>query len=166
VPFKDHLEVLKLSNNKITTTDQVKVLAGLNQLKQLDLSNNAICEIEDYRNAIYDLLPNLMILDGRDREDVSFYSDDVDDYGEEGEHELHDILNRLDPETRERVENGEIDIEELREMGLMPGGDDEGDEYGDLDDFGEEGELEMDEEGEEEAPAKRPKHSESDSEDE
>lgn len=53
-------------------------------------------------------------MDGRDKDDNSFCSEENEDYGEEGEYEqLNSILNKLDPETRARVENGEIDLDEL-----------------------------------------------------
>mmetsp|Transcript_11070 Transcript_11070/g.18527 ORF Transcript_11070/g.18527 Transcript_11070/m.18527 type:complete len:90 (+) Transcript_11070:576-845(+) len=64
-----------------------------------------------------------------------------DDYGEEGENELfdHEILQKLDPETREKYLNGELSMEEMKNLGLI-------DDF----DFGEEGEFEMEEEGEDE----------------
>lgn len=90
-------------------------------------------------------------MDGKDRDNNSFCSEDNDEYGEEGEYEqLNDILNKLDPETRQRVENGEIDLEELQAMGLLAGEEDGS--YGDDQDadYGEEGEFDQDESDEEE----------------
>jgi Leucine-rich repeat (LRR) protein len=49
IVFKN-LSALKVSNNKVNTVDEVKELAGLDKLIQLDLSENPICEIENYRD--------------------------------------------------------------------------------------------------------------------
>lgn len=79
-------------------------------------------------------------MDGKDLENNSVYTeDDENDYGEEGELDLEDeynnILLKLDPETRERFENGEMDEEEMRSLGLLNGDND----------YGEEGENEISE---------------------
>jgi len=135
----EKLTVLKIYNNKIETLDQVKSLAVLKDLVQLDLSENPVCKVEDYRKKVYELLPELQILDGHDRDDQSFFSDE---YGEEGEDDLDDmVLKNLDPETKKKFKNGEIGIDELREMGLTED---------DLSDYDEEGEFEMEEGGESE----------------
>lgn len=44
-----------------------------------------------------------------------------------------EVLKNLDPETRERFEKGEMDVEEMKNLGLFP------------DDYGEEGEAEFEE---------------------
>ena len=91
------------------------------------------------------------MLDGKDKDDQSVESDDdeEDDYGEEGEFALNedemeipqDVLDKLDPETREKYEKGEINQEELLDFLNKADG---------FDDLGEEGEFDMDgEEGEE-----------------
>ena len=94
------------------------------------------------------------MLDSKDQDGQSIYSDDGDEYGEMGESELNDnesaalkqILEKLDPETRQRFENGELGEEELEQLGLINNDDSYGDEN-----FGEDeqGEEESDEDGEE-----------------
>ena len=79
-------------------------------------------------------------MDGKDPENNSQYTeDDENDYGEEGELDLEDryntILMSLDPETRARFENGEMDEYEMIALGLL-NGDNE---------YGEEGENELSE---------------------
>jgi hypothetical protein len=74
----------------------------------LDLSENEVCNIDNYRESIYEALPNVQVLDGKDRDGTSYISHDNDDdeYGEEGEFDIDDdmqlqeIINKLDPETR------------------------------------------------------------------
>lgn len=73
------------------------------------------------------MIPSLQVLDSKDQDGQSFYSDDIDEYGEMGESEMNDnesaalkqILEKLDPETRERFENGELGEEELEQLGLI-----------------------------------------------
>ena len=38
---------------------------------QLDLNDNEVCKIENYRDEIYKALPNLQVLDGKDKDGVS-----------------------------------------------------------------------------------------------
>jgi hypothetical protein len=91
------------------------------------------------------------VLDGKDRDGTSFYSaeGEDDEYGEEGEDDLEgdlrmqEIIDKLDPDTRKRFEEGEIGIEDLKGLGLIPEDFDiEGESYGD------EGALYDSEEGE------------------
>ena len=57
--FKEHILVLKLSNNKISTIEQIKGLAPLDNLVQLDISENEVCSVENYKEKVYEILPNL-----------------------------------------------------------------------------------------------------------
>ena len=83
--FKETLVVLKISNNRISTIEQVKQLAPCSELTNLDLSENEVCKIDKYREMVYEALPNVQVLDGHDRDGNSYISDDEEDYGEEGE---------------------------------------------------------------------------------
>lgn len=76
--LEDNLDVLaeacpalthiNLSGNKIGKVDVLKPLAGLKHLTHLDLFNCPVTEGEDYREKVFDLLPNLVYLDGMNRE--------------------------------------------------------------------------------------------------
>ena len=61
----------------------------LGNLKSLDLFNCEVTGNENYREAVFDMLPNLKYLDGFDRneqeEEPSEDEDDLDDEGEDGE---------------------------------------------------------------------------------
>lgn len=61
------LEQLILLSNNVSSFQIIQKLKCLNDLKELDLSDNPICNTEDYRKKIFDLLPNLEILDRLDR---------------------------------------------------------------------------------------------------
>lgn len=111
---------------------------------KLDISDNEICKMENYREKVFKVLPNLIALDGQDQDGKSVYSEEDDDM-EDGEFDMdgfdEDVLEKLDPETRKKVENGEYGIDELKGLGLIPD-----EEYGDEDDFvAEEGEEEKSE---------------------
>ena len=122
-------------------------MAKLPLLTQLELIDNEVSRIDDYRETIYKLIPQLKVLDQADQDNQSFYSDDFEDMNEEGEAEMEEIIKNLDPETREKFEKGELNEEDLKGMGLLPFGDDEsygdadyGDESGEQDQNGDEGE--------------------------
>ena len=143
--YKNTLTILKISNNKITSFDQVKCLSELEQLIKLDISENELCKSESYRDEIFKLLPNLIALDGQDQEGKSVYSEEDDELDEEGEFDMEgmfdeEMLEKLDPEMRKKVESGELGYEDLKALGVIPADDDYGDE-----EFGEEGEEEKSE---------------------
>jgi hypothetical protein len=64
----------------------------------LDLGENAVTNIEDYRKKIFGLLPQLEVLDGHDQENNSVVSSDGDDYGEEGEYDENGFISDEDDE--------------------------------------------------------------------
>lgn len=55
---------LNLSGNKIKDLETLKPLEGFENLKNLDLFNNEVTSIEDYRNKVFALHPSLQYLDG------------------------------------------------------------------------------------------------------
>ena len=133
-----------MSNNKVTSLDQIKHFANFEQLIKLDISENEICKIENYRDEVFKLLPNLIALDGHDQEGKSVFSEEDDEFDEEGEFDMdgmfdEEVLAKLDPDMRKKVENGELGYEDLKALGVIPADDDYGDE------FGEEGEEENEE---------------------
>lgn len=84
------------------------------------------------------MLPQLDILDGQNKEGMSVMSEDDEDE-EEGEFDLEQVMgdqvfmNSLDPETREKLKNGELDEDDLRGLGMVPDDfDDEGGEGGEM----------------------------------
>ena len=59
----------------------------------LDIDENPIAKVEDYRTKVYAALPNLNVLDGKNKDGESVYSEE--DYGEEGEFDMDDDLTCL-----------------------------------------------------------------------
>ncbi|XP_026321846.1 acidic leucine-rich nuclear phosphoprotein 32 family member A [Hyposmocoma kahamanoa] len=71
---------LNLSGNKIKDLETLKPLKEFENLKNLDLFNNEVTAIEDYRSKVFALHPSLKYLDGFDKEDR-----EVEDSDEEEE---------------------------------------------------------------------------------
>lgn len=140
--YKDSLIGLKACNNKISNISEVLALVkGLPKLMTIDLSDNEVCKVDDYRKQVFEANKSLEVLDGtnQDGEEADDFTDD-EDYGEEGEFEMlekemqEEILKKLDPEMKQRYLNGELGFKELAAMGLIDG------------DLGEEGEFDLDDE--------------------
>ena len=130
----------------------------MKNLTKLDLTNNEVTKAEDYQSKVMSALKKnqvdpetRVILDGHDEDNISVSDDseDDDEMDEEGEMEMMDqeIFQNMDPETKRKFEAGEISLEELEKMGIL-GFDDE---------YGEEGELELDEDEDEEGGEKKAK---------
>ena len=62
------LKVLNLSNNAIRNLDNVALLGKVQTLQLLDLSANPITDINNYRQNLFEKLPNLEALDGYNAE--------------------------------------------------------------------------------------------------
>jgi len=64
--YKNTLQILKISNNKISDIKDLDSLKGFGKLIKLDLGDNEVCEADDYRTKVFETLPALMVLDGHD----------------------------------------------------------------------------------------------------
>ena len=74
---------------------------------KLDMDSNTICGIDGYRTKVLEYLPQIQVLDGKDLDGNSIYTEDEEEeaeYGEEGEIDIDDqynkILHMLTPEQR------------------------------------------------------------------
>ena len=102
-----NLESLSLTNNKFKEFESLQPLADL-KLTHLDLDGNEFPESkEEFRKKVFQLLPNLAILDGADKDGVEANSDDDDDDD--------------DVEDDEDIEEQEDDDEESEEEEDGPG---------------------------------------------
>ncbi|XP_013190321.1 acidic leucine-rich nuclear phosphoprotein 32 family member A isoform X1 [Amyelois transitella] len=68
---------LNLSGNKIKDLESLKPLEEFKNLKNLDLFNNEVTGLDDYRNKVFALHPSLKYLDGFDKDDRE--ADDSDE---------------------------------------------------------------------------------------
>ncbi len=55
------VEILFLGENEINSLDEVKPLKNLKELQRLDISNTNLAKQADYRNKVFDLLPELEV---------------------------------------------------------------------------------------------------------
>ncbi|XP_076864986.1 acidic leucine-rich nuclear phosphoprotein 32 family member E isoform X1 [Brachyhypopomus gauderio] len=154
-----NLTYLNLSGNKIKDLSTVEALQNLKNLKSLDLFNCEITTLEEYRESIFELLPQVTYLDGFDAEDNeapdSEADDDDDDDVEEGAGPVGEYDDD-DDDDEEGSEGGEVGLSYLMKDEIQDEEDD--------DDYVEEEEEE--EEAEEEEAEVRGEKRKRDAEDE
>ncbi|GCC27943.1 acidic leucine-rich nuclear phosphoprotein 32 family member B isoform X1 [Chiloscyllium punctatum] len=141
-----NLTHLNLSGNKLKDISTLEPLKKLENLKSLDLFNCEVTNLNDYRESVFKLLPQLMYLDGYDQEDreapdsdaeADGIDDDEDD--EEGEEE----------EEEDEEEDGEEELDDEEEED-EEGEDDEDEVSAEEEGYEHDGELDEEEDDEEE----------------
>uniref|UniRef100_UPI003AB08F2B acidic leucine-rich nuclear phosphoprotein 32 family member A isoform X5 n=1 Tax=Centroberyx gerrardi TaxID=166262 RepID=UPI003AB08F2B len=139
---------LNLSGNKIKDLSTIEPLKELGTLKSLDLFNCEVTNLNEYRDNVFKLLPQLTYLDGYDKDDKEAPDSDAEVYAEGLDDDEDDEDGRFSktdydddaPPGDEEEDEGEEDEEE------------ENEEEEDDDLSGERGQKrkrELDEEGEE-----------------
>ncbi|XP_020484493.1 acidic leucine-rich nuclear phosphoprotein 32 family member B isoform X2 [Labrus bergylta] len=148
-----NLTHLNLSGNKLKDISTLEPLQKLVTLKSLDLFNCEVTNLNDYRESVFKLLPQLTYLDGYDIEDREAsdsdgevdgdgVDDDDDEEGEEEEDEdgeEEDFDEEEDEEDEEEVEgeedddevSGEDEEEDFTQDGEVDDEDDDEDEEDD-----------------------------------
>ncbi|XP_067939367.1 acidic leucine-rich nuclear phosphoprotein 32 family member B-like isoform X1 [Watersipora subatra] len=103
-----NLTNLNLSGNKIKDIDTLEPLKDLENLRVLDLFNCDVTSLETYRESVFDLLKNLLFLDGFDRDDREAPDEEDEEEGLEGdgsdEDDDDDELNEFDDEDDSDVQ--------------------------------------------------------------
>ncbi|XP_039413479.1 acidic leucine-rich nuclear phosphoprotein 32 family member A isoform X4 [Corvus cornix cornix] len=111
-----NLTHLNLSGNKIKDLGTIEPLKKLENLKSLDLFNCEVTNLNDYRENVFKLLPQLTYLDGYDRDDkeapdsdAEGYVEGLDDEEEDEDEEEYDDDAQVveDEEDEEEEEEGE-----------------------------------------------------------
>ena len=59
------LKILDLGNNAIRRFEDVHVLKELNQLCNINFQGNPICDVDNYKTTLLEMIPTLRILDGQ-----------------------------------------------------------------------------------------------------
>ncbi|KAG8506214.1 Acidic leucine-rich nuclear phosphoprotein 32 family member A [Galemys pyrenaicus] len=90
-----NLTHLNLSGNKIKDLSTIEPLKKLENLKSLDLFNCEVTNLNDYRENVFELLPQLTYLDGFDQDDKEAPDSDAEAY-----------LEGLDDDEEEEDEDG------------------------------------------------------------
>uniref|UniRef100_A0A673WBH7 Acidic leucine-rich nuclear phosphoprotein 32 family member n=1 Tax=Salmo trutta TaxID=8032 RepID=A0A673WBH7_SALTR len=112
-----NLTHLNLSGNKLKDISTLEPLKRMNSLKSLDLFNCEVTNLNNYRESVFKLLPQLTYLDGYDVEDREATDSDgeVDDDDGEGEEEDFDYEEGDDFEE-ERVVGEDDEISRYKEV--------------------------------------------------
>uniref|UniRef100_A0A8C3NY40 Acidic leucine-rich nuclear phosphoprotein 32 family member n=1 Tax=Cyanoderma ruficeps TaxID=181631 RepID=A0A8C3NY40_9PASS len=115
-----NLTHLNLSGNKIKDLGTIEPLKKLENLKSLDLFNCEVTNLNDYRENVFKLLPQLTYLDGYDRDDKEAPDSDAEGYveGLDDDEEDEDVLSLV--KDRDDKEAPDSDAE-----GYVEGLDDE-----------------------------------------
>ncbi|KAM9816944.1 acidic leucine-rich nuclear phosphoprotein 32 family member A [Neosynchiropus ocellatus] len=77
-----NLTHLNLSGNKIKDLSTIEPLKELGTLKSLDLFNCEVTNLNEYRDNVFKLLPQLTYLDGYDKDDKEASDSDAEVYAE------------------------------------------------------------------------------------
>uniref|UniRef100_G3PXN3 Acidic leucine-rich nuclear phosphoprotein 32 family member n=1 Tax=Gasterosteus aculeatus TaxID=69293 RepID=G3PXN3_GASAC len=144
-----NLTHLNLSGNKIKDLSTIEPLKELATLKSLDLFNCEVTNLNEYRDNVFKLLPQLTYLDGYDKDDKEAPDSDAEVYAEGVDEEEYDEDAAPGGEVRADEEEEEEDLNDKE-------ADDEDDEgelnAADIEEEVEQGQKrkrELDEEGEE-----------------
>ncbi|XP_075570265.1 acidic leucine-rich nuclear phosphoprotein 32 family member A isoform X4 [Pelecanus crispus] len=164
-----NLTHLNLSGNKIRDLGTIEPLKKLENLKSLDLFNCEVTNLNDYRENVFKLLPQLTYLDGYDRDDKEAPDSDAEGYveglddeeeDEDGEEEDEDeeeydddaqvVEDEEDEEEEEEGEEEDVSGEEEDEEGYNDGEvDDDEDEEEPDEERGQKRKREPEDEGDE-----------------
>ncbi|XP_011795720.1 PREDICTED: acidic leucine-rich nuclear phosphoprotein 32 family member A isoform X2 [Mandrillus leucophaeus] len=107
-----NLTHLNLSGNKIKDLSTIEPLKKLENLKSLDLFNCEVTNLNDYRENVFKLLPQLTYLDGYDRDDKEAPDSDAEGYVEGLDDEEEDEDEEEYDEDAQVVEDEEDEDEE------------------------------------------------------
>lgn len=102
----ENIEHLDLKGNKIQCIEQLEPLTKLVNLKTLELLNCEIASIENYRELIFKLLPNLEFLDGLDKD------------GNECQEDNCEHVNETEEAAEDEEEANSEEGDESHEVGL------------------------------------------------
>ncbi|KAM6949744.1 acidic leucine-rich nuclear phosphoprotein 32 family member A isoform 2-T2 [Lycodopsis pacificus] len=113
---------LNLSGNKIKDLSTIEPLKELATLKSLDLFNCEVTNLNEYRDNVFKLLPQLTYLDGYDKDDkeapdsdAEVYAEGLDDDEDDEDDEEEEEEEEAAPADEEEEEEGEDDEEENEE---------------------------------------------------
>jgi acidic leucine-rich nuclear phosphoprotein 32 family protein B len=108
-----NLRILKLSNNQIKTVEELSVLKGCEKLEALDVNNNPLCTNEGYAKVVRELVPQVEVVDGFNKEGQEVVSEDEDDSEDDDDEDDDDDDDDEDGEDED--EEGDEDDDEGEE---------------------------------------------------
>ncbi|XP_051993295.1 acidic leucine-rich nuclear phosphoprotein 32 family member B isoform X1 [Xyrauchen texanus] len=134
-----NLTHLNLSGNKLKDISTLEPLKKLDHLKSLDLFNCEVTNLNEYRESVFKLLPQLTYLDGYDMDDQEASDsdgeadgvddDEEDEFGEEfDEEEDDDDEDEVEGEEDDEDVSGEDEEEDLGQAGEVDDDEDDDDD--------------------------------------
>ena len=109
------LSEIFFANNKVKDYKIMKDMSSMRDIHLIDLSENPVCDIKDYRKNIFEIFPKLIFLDrlGKNNETYEEFEDNEEDEEEE-EVENEEDKNFLDNESDDEqiIEEEEEEEEE------------------------------------------------------
>ncbi|MEQ2270303.1 Acidic leucine-rich nuclear phosphoprotein 32 member E [Xenotaenia resolanae] len=118
-----NLTYLNLSGNQIKELSTIEALQNLKNLKSLDLYSCDVTAADDYRESVFELLPQLVYLDGFDQEDNEVPDSENDEDDEAGPPGDDDEEEDEDDEE-EGSERDEVGLSYLMKEGIQDEEDD------------------------------------------
>uniref|UniRef100_A0A087X6S0 Acidic leucine-rich nuclear phosphoprotein 32 family member n=1 Tax=Poecilia formosa TaxID=48698 RepID=A0A087X6S0_POEFO len=143
-----NLTHLNLSGNKLKDISTLEPLKKLENLKSLDLFNCEVTNLNDYRESVFKLLPQLTYLDGYDMEDREASDSDGEVDGEGVDDDEDEVGMSTVNSNLQNDAEGQFVQNELRFVIEGEEEEDSGDEEDD--EFGQDGEVEDEDEDEDE----------------
>ncbi|KAM8940044.1 acidic leucine-rich nuclear phosphoprotein 32 family member D-like [Pelodytes ibericus] len=143
-----NLTHLNLSGNKIKDINTLEPLKKLPHLMSLDLFNCEVTMLNNYRESVFELLPQLTFLDGFDADDQEAPDSDPEDLEENGE-DGEDEEEELEDDEELDDEDEEEDVEDEDDIDEEEGEEEEEDEDDDVPQ-GEKRKRDLEDEGDEE----------------
>ncbi|KAG0209018.1 hypothetical protein BGX28_000202 [Mortierella sp. GBA30] len=100
---------LDLRGNRISDVSVLRPLDALENLHYLSVADNEIANQENYRDAVFEVLPQLIAVDGLDRDGTELDIDDDEDLHSDEENYGED---HVEDEGEYQIDDGEIDDED------------------------------------------------------
>ncbi|XP_029051853.1 acidic leucine-rich nuclear phosphoprotein 32 mapmodulin isoform X2 [Osmia lignaria lignaria] len=109
---------LNLSGNKIKDLETLQPLKEFKNLKSLDLFNNEVTNVDNYREKLFSLIPSLRCLDGFDTDDCEVDDSEGEDDEVNGNEDGDGDANEEDSEEETILVSDEEDDEDFDDGGV------------------------------------------------
>jgi len=120
-----NLTHLDLKGNKIQCMEQLEPLAGLKNLKVLELENCELAKTDNYRKKIFELLPNVQYIDGLDKNGEELEEEEFENEADSGEDDEEDDDDDEDEDDDDDDDANEVGLSYLQKTDLEDDEDDE-----------------------------------------
>lgn len=128
------LQYLNLSGNKIKDVETLDALKSFSELKNLDLFNCEVTNVENYREKVFELLDGLQYLDGYDRNNQEAEDDEEDNDDVDGDDDDDDDGEEISDAEDDDDDDEDGDGDEVVDVDEDDDDDDDDDAEEDVDD--------------------------------